>query len=103
MLDIVTIEDGQDMGFADVTSVKAANVLSTQIGTLEYAPTFGVDLKFFLESSFQFQNESFRAYLVERLTQHQINVSEVVEVLEALSANFVFRVGDANKAEGFIL
>lgn len=104
MLDITRIEDGLDLGFGDTATVKAANVLSVQLGALEYAPTFGADFRFFLQSDFQFQNESFKAYLIERLTQHQINVGSVTEVLESLVARYVFKVGDAQqKSEGFIL
>lgn len=104
MLDIVQIEDGKDLGFQDTATVKAANVLGVQLGSLEYAPTFGADFRFFLQSDFQFQNESFKSYLIERLTQHQINVGEVTEVLESLFARYVFKVGDAQqRAEGFIL
>jgi hypothetical protein len=104
MLDIVRIEDGFDLGFGDTATVKAANVLSVQLGALEYAPNFGVDFRFFLQSDFQFQNESFKSYLIERLTQHQINVGSVTEVLESLYGRYIFKVGDAQqKAEGFIL
>lgn len=104
MLDIVRIEDGFDLGVADSIAPKAGNLISTQVDTLEYAPAFGVDLKFFLDPDFQFQNESFKAYLVDRLTQNQINVSQVVEVVESLERKYTFKVGDANqKAEGLIL
>lgn len=103
MLDISQIEDGKDLGFSDTVTIKAANVLSVQLGKLEYAQTFGVDFRFFLSSDFQFQNESFKAYLIERLTQHQINVAEVIEVLEALSAKYTYKVGDPNRnTEGLI-
>lgn len=101
-LDIVSVNEGQDLGVADAVSPKAANLVSTQVADLEYAPTFGVDLKFFLQPDFQFQNESFKAYLVDRLTQNQINVSEVLEVIESLQRKYTFKVGDANKVEGLI-
>lgn len=104
MLDITRIEDGFDLGFGDTATTKAANVLSVQLGALEYAQEFGIDQRFFLSSDFQFQNESFKAYLIERLTQHQINVADVTEVLEALFSRYIFAVGDSQaRAEGFIL
>lgn len=94
MLDIVQIEDGKDLVIADSAAPKAGNVLSIQIGDLEYAPDFGVDLRFFLQEQLQFQNESFRAYLVERLTQSQISVDQVVEIIDTFTSKFIFDVGD---------
>lgn len=104
MLDIVEIpEDGRDLGVADSVVPKAANVIGTQIGDLEYEPTFGVDLRFFLASSFQFQNESFKAYLIDRLTQSEINVTECLEIVGNLSRTFSIGVNDAdNNSGGFI-
>ncbi len=96
MLDIVQVEDGKDLGFADSSVTKAANVLSVQLGDLEYAPNFGVDFKFFIDNTIQFQNESFKAYLVQRLSEHQVNVGEVLETLETLFTRFIFFVGDSN-------
>jgi len=95
MQDIVEIADGKDLGLADSPVGKAGNLLSVQIGSLEYAPEFGVDFKFFLQSQFQIQNESFKAYLVERLAFNQINVSEIFEQIESLSEKLIFFVGDA--------
>ena len=103
MLDIVEIQDGKDLGVADTAVTKAANVLSIQLGSLEYAPDFGVDLRFFLTSNLQFQNDSFKAYLVDRLTHSQVNVSDVRETLEALFSRYTFFVGDASESmRGFI-
>lgn len=102
--DIVSIQDGLDMGIAVTDVSKAANVLSVQLGDLEYAQDFGVDLRYFLTNNLQFQNESFKAYLVERLTTNQINVVNVVEVLNTLFSQLTFSVGDAaNESKGFIL
>lgn len=103
-LDIVSTEDGLDMGLAKTEVGKAGNVLSVQLGNLAYAPTFGVDLKYFLESPHQFQNESFLAYLVQRLTEHQVNVTSVLDVKEALHAKYTFYVGEfGNDAEGSLI
>lgn len=98
MLDIVQIEDGKDLVIADSAAPKAGNVLSIQIGDLEYAPDFGVDLRFFLQEQLQFQNESFRAYLVERLTQSQISVDQVVEIIDTFTSKFIFDVGDGGES-----
>lgn len=100
MIDIVSYDE--DLVFADATAPKAANVCSVQLGSLEYAPNFGVDLDYFLQNNIEFQNSSFRAYLVERLAQAQINVSEVIELVESLSAKYTFKVGQSNTSGGLI-
>ncbi len=100
MFDIAEITNGSDMVMRDTAVFKAANVCSIQLGALEYAPDFGVDLKFFVQSDLQFQNESFKSYLVERLIQSQVNVNDVTEVVEKLNSNFLFNVGDNNISAG---
>jgi hypothetical protein len=102
MLDIVLSAQGEDMRVQDDISPKAANVISTQIGSLDYATNFGADLRYFLQSDLQFQNESFRAYLVDRLTQHGVNVVDVQNVISSLFETYNFEVG-STKNEGFIL
>lgn len=102
MLDIINIEDGLDLQVGNTAVPKAANVLSIQLGDLEYAPTFGVDLRYFLEAGLQFQNASFKAYLVDRLTQSQVQVSQVLEILETLYSQYTFFVGDNRNLEGLI-
>ncbi len=59
MTDIVSI--GADIGLYDSQSPRAANILSVQLGALEYAPTLGIDLAYFLQEDFRFQNESFKS------------------------------------------
>ncbi len=103
MLDIIEVADGKDLGVADSIVPKAANLLSVQLGALEYAPNFGVDLRYFLENPVRFQNESFKAYLIQRLTENQISVSEVLETLEALFEKYTFFVGDANQDTGGLI
>lgn len=102
-LDIVSIPDGLDMGFYITDVTKAANVLSVQLGELEYAQDFGVDFRYFLTDNLQFQNESFQAYLVERLTRAQINVSSIISTINALFIKLNISVGDGTAgAKGFI-
>ncbi len=90
MTDILSV--GKDLGFFDTQTVKAANVLSVQLGRLEYAQDFGIDLKYFMSSDFKFQNASFKAYLVEILANNRINVSSVVDVLESLFATYTVNI-----------
>lgn len=104
MLDIIDIQDGKDLILVDSVVMKAGNVLGVQLGSLEYAPDFGVDKGFFLTSELKFQDVSFKAYLVQRLSENQINVSDVLDIVEQLMQRYQFFVGDASpKNEGFIL
>ena len=96
--DIFKIEDGSDLILRKSDVTKAGNVLSIQQGSLEYAPNFGVDLEYFLDSELQFQNTSFKAYLVNRLLQHQINVVNVLETIETFARKFLFGIGDSKSS-----
>jgi hypothetical protein len=102
MIDIVGIGEGSggDIRVYDAQTSKAANVLSVQLGALEYAPDFGVDLKFFIQEGFQFQNASFKAYLIQRLAEHHVNVNSVLEQIEDLYNQLIFVVGDEGKSTG---
>ncbi len=103
MKDITRIQDGEDLEVVDTIAPKAANVLSIQLGALEYRPTFGVDLAFFLESPLEFQNESFKAYLIQRLTEESVNVSACIDTVNALFSTLSFKVGEINaNAKGYI-
>lgn len=104
MKDIIEIKMGEDLKVFDSVVAKAGNVLSVQLGSLEYAPDFGVDLRFFLESEFKFQNESFKAYLVQRLAENQINVAQVIQSVDPLFQKYIYSVGDTKQSsEGLIL
>ena len=102
MIDIVSV--GTDIGLFDAQTPKAQNVFQVQLGALEYAPDFGIDLKFFLNPDLQFQNESFKAYLIQRLAEHHVNVNQVLESVQSLYMQLTFEVGDAEKSVtgGFI-
>ncbi len=105
MLDIIEIEDGEDLTVFDSIVSKAGNVVAVQLGALEYSPLFGVDLRFFLQSEFQIQNDSFKAYIVQRLTESQVNVAQVLDTIEALFTKYTYYVGDVRPQNtgGFIL
>ncbi len=93
--DIISFPNGADMQIAQNEAPRAANILSTQIDTLEYAPNMGIDLKYFLESEFRIQNASFKAYLVQRLLEQRINVVNVVDVIESLFTTYTFGIGSS--------
>lgn len=103
MIDIFAIEDGKDLILADSVVPKAANLASVQLGSLEYAPDFGIDLLYFIDNPIQFQNESFKTYLVESMAQNMINVTEANEVLEHLYSKLQFSVDANEDSEGFIV
>jgi hypothetical protein len=98
--DITGISD--DLRIVDTIVPKAANVLQVQLGSLEYAPEFGVDLEFFLDPDLQFQNESFKAYLIQRLSESHVNVNQVVEALSTFVETLVFEVGSPEASGGLI-
>ena len=102
MIDIVSANEGLDLGIFDTDTCKAANVLSVQLGALEYAPLLGIDLKYFLSENFQFQNASFKAYLVEVLANNRVNVSSVTEVLDKLFSVYTFNVSADDKTSGLV-
>lgn len=92
--DIVSLV-GADLTVAQSEAPRAANILSTQLGSLEYAQDFGIDLRYFLESEFRIQNASFKAYLVQRLLEQHVNVVSVVDTVERLFISYTFDVGSS--------
>lgn len=102
MIDIVGVGEGSggDIRTYDAQTSKAANLLSVQIGALEYAQAFGIDLVFFIQEDFQFQNDSFKSYLIQRLAENNINVQSLTSTREALDERLLFIVGDADQGTG---
>jgi len=100
MIDVSEI--GTDLGVFDSSVPKAANVLSVQLGNLDYAPDFGVDLRYFLNENFQFQNESFQAYLIKRLAESSIDVASVVTTFEALFHQYTFNLAANKSTDGLV-
>lgn len=92
MIDIVSAEQGLDLGVANAVTPRAGNILSTQLGSLEYLPGFGIDIAYFLSEEFKFQNASFRAYCVRALANQGVNVASVVTVVESLMQQMTFNV-----------
>lgn len=102
MIDLVPTQPGQDVGAVDTQTQKAANILAIQLRSLEYAPQIGIDLDYFLTQSFEFQNESFKSYLIEVLANNGINVSSVAEVVENLFTKLDINLARNNTGSGFI-
>jgi hypothetical protein len=100
MIDIVNV-DG-DIGLFDTQTAKAANILSIQTGSLAYAPDLGIDLRYFIDEDFRFENESFKAYLVQVLAENSINVASVLDTVEALFTKFTFNL-TPSETEGTLI
>jgi len=93
MKDIVSVPpSSNDLGILDNDSPRAKNILNVQVNTLYYAPDLGIDLKYFLNEDFRFQTESFKAYLIEKLSNYSINVASVDDVVENLHRQFTFNL-----------
>lgn len=102
MIDIISAENGRDLGLYNTQTTRATNILSVQLGTLEYASDLGIDLKYFLSEDFKFENESFKAYLVEVLANRGINVSSVDEVVHRLFNEFLFNLAPEETSSGLV-
>jgi len=101
MIDIVSV--GVELGVLDSQAPKATNILSVQIGALEFAPLLGIDLKYFLGEEFRVQNDSFKAYLIEVLANNSINVTSVLEVVENLFERFTFNIKPPESQSGSLI
>lgn len=82
MMDIVDVSD--DIVVYDTQTNKAANILSVQLGTLEYDQDMGIDLVYFLTEGVEFQNDSFKGYIVQQLAYRGINVIDVIDIVHDL-------------------
>jgi hypothetical protein len=100
--DIVSTE-GDDLRISASDVPRAGNILSVQVGSLEYAPSFGVDTAFFLTSEFRLQNSSFQAHLIERLLAHQVNVVSVLSVLQQFQERLIFSIEPVNAGTELIV
>lgn len=102
MIDILTQYTGPDIGLADTEVERGANLLSIQIGALEYAPTWGIDLTFFLDPDYKFQNDSFKAYLLNQLANNSINVASLVETVHTFYSQYTFNLTEQAPSSGLI-
>jgi hypothetical protein len=100
MIDIMEITT--DIGVLNSSIKKAENVLSVQLGKLEYAQEFGIDLEYFLDENFKFQNESFKSYLLQRLSESSIDVMSIIDTAESLYNNMVFNLTPENQTSAMV-
>lgn len=100
MIDIISVDD--DINLFDTQTSKAGNILSVQLGSLQYAQDLGIDLAYFLSEDYSFQNESFKSYLVEVLANSGINVSSVVETVESLYEQYTINISPEETSTGLV-
>lgn len=93
---------GEDIRLYDTLVPRATNILNVQLGSLEYWPEGGIDLKYFLNEDFEFQNESFKSYLVEVLARNGVNVASLTENVQDLFTNLIFEITPQEANGGFI-
>lgn len=102
MIDIISLPDGLDLGIFDTLTSKGKNILSVQQGSLEYAPSLGIDLEFFIFGEFRFQNETFKAYLVEVLANNGVNISSLDDTVADLFHKYTFNLQPDDTNAGLI-
>lgn len=107
MIDLTSISKTSDvsqadMSFYDTLTTRAANILSVQFGSLEYAPDFGIDLAYFLTESVKFQNEGFKSYCVQLLATYGISVTSVDEVIKTLMSEVTFNIPADETTDGLL-
>lgn len=102
MIDIVGFDPVQGMQLYDTQTERAANILSVQLGALEYEPDFGIDLRYFLTEKVNFQDDSFKAYLVQALASRAINVASLVEVINALDSDYNINLSREENSTGLV-
>lgn len=102
MIDIVSSNDGEDMGIYNTQVPKAGNILSVQLASLEYAGSIGIDLSYFLSEDFIFQNASFKSYLIQVLAENGINVTSVLDTVENLYSQYVIQVSPEETSSSLV-
>jgi hypothetical protein len=101
MIDIIS--SGADgMETYNTQTERAANILSVQLGALEYEKSIGIDLRYFLADDLRFQNESFKAYIVQVLATKGINVANLIETIEDLASRFTINLTPDETSGGMI-
>jgi hypothetical protein len=102
MIDIVDF-NSSGMQTYDTQTEQAANILSVQLGALEYAPDLGIDLRYFLSEKIQFQDESFKAYLIQALAQRGINVASLIVLKQDLFDQYNINISPQENSTGMVV
>lgn len=104
MIDIVGVSAGVsgDVQLQSTQAPRAANILSVQLGSLEYAEDLGIDLKYFLSEDFEFEDAAFKSYLIQRLANSSVNVTSVKEVVQTFYSQYKFEVANEENSTALI-
>tara|TARA_R110000787_G_scaffold130064_1_gene241981 strand:- start:1620 stop:1892 length:273 start_codon:yes stop_codon:yes gene_type:complete len=76
MKDLILKND--NLSTSDTSTFKARNILSTEVGALSYAPTFGIDYNLFFGKDYEIQTKTFEAYAISKLAEHGVNPIETI-------------------------
>lgn len=101
MIDIV-VNDSGELDVYDTQTNKAANVCNVQLGALEYAQDFGVDLDYFLQPDYKFQDSSFQSYIVQVLAANGINVATITTTVQNLYQDLVINLAAEEQSTSLI-
>lgn len=101
MIDIVS-STSSGMETYNTQTERAANLIGVQLGALEYDKTIGIDLRYFLSEELRFQNESFKAYIVQVLATKGVNVANLREKIDALASTFEINLTPDETSGGMI-
>jgi len=100
MIDIIGV--GSDLSIYNTQTERAKNILSVQLGSLEYAQDLGIDLNYFLSEEIRLQDDSFKSYCIQTLANRGINISSVIEVVDRLSKQYTFNLTPEETSTGLI-
>lgn len=103
MIDVHYNEDQPDLLVSDTEVYKATNVLSVQLGALEYLSDFGIDLEYFLTEDIEFQDASFQGYLITSLANEGLNVAKLTTVLDRLFQTYKINLSSKDSSTGLIV
>lgn len=101
MIDIA-VEANGELGIYDSQTNKAANILGVQLGSLEYAQEIGIDLDYFLNPAFKFEDQSFQSYLVQVLANNGINVAAIASTVQNLYQDLKINLTPEEQSSGLI-
>lgn len=103
MIDIIPpTQPGKDASIVNTQVPRAANLFAVQVGNLEYLPNWGVDLNYFLTEGLEFQNESFKSYLVKQLSANGINTTSVIDTVEDFIETMTFNLTPEDTSTGML-
>ena len=61
---------------------KALNLLAVQLREKNYAPDFGIDLDFFINSDYEITPKTFTTHILKRLSDYAVAVDRVENVVD---------------------